>query len=109
MPKSEDAREFVIKGWLYEPVTLIWREGTLSSDNPEILASVKEKIRKLEEIGAFFLCPETRLCYTENYLADPFSAYLVLKHVLEVVHEAPDKAEVLAMSRLPAAKSLPCP
>jgi hypothetical protein len=108
MPKSEGKREFTIKGWLYDSVTLTWREGTLICDRPEILPMIEERIRKLEEIKAFILCPETRLFYTENYLAEPFSAYLVLKHILDIVYEAPDKNDILSITRLPARMSLPC-
>jgi hypothetical protein len=88
-------KEFTIKGWLYGPVSVTWKNGTLSCEPPEMLETIQRQIEKLEEINAFFLCPETGLIFSENYLAEPFSAYLVLKHLLETVYEAPDKHELI--------------
>ncbi|SEN50691.1 hypothetical protein [Lihuaxuella thermophila] len=94
--------EFMIKGWLYDHITLIWKDGELTGDQPEVLRIIKKRINKLEELKAILLCPETHLCYTENYLKEPFSAYLVLKHLLDVIYEEPDKKELLAHALLPA-------
>jgi hypothetical protein len=60
------------------------------SDKPDILEIIHNRIATLEEIKAFILCPKTGLFFTENYLRDPYAAYLVLKHLLEVVFEEPD-------------------
>lgn len=87
--------EFTIKGFLYDHITLTWKDGKLSSDQPELLRLIKKRIQQLEEVKAFILCPETRLFYTENYLKEPFSAFLVLKHILDVIYEAPEKKELL--------------
>lgn len=87
--------EFMIKGWLYDNITLTWKDGELTGDQPEVLNIIKKRINKLEELKAILLCPETQLFYTENYLKEPFSAYLVLKHLLDVIYEEPDKKELL--------------
>jgi len=99
-------RKFTIKGWLYDHITLTWKNGKLLSDRPDIQKIIEERIQQLEEIQAFVLCPDTRIFYTENYLKEPLSAYLVLKHILDVVYEAPDKKEVLRLSQ-PVAAYLP--
>lgn len=98
-------REFTIKGWLYERVTLTWKEGELFSDCPEVLEVIKQRIQHLEELKAFIFCPETKLFFTENYLEKPYSAYLVLKHVLEEIYEIPDKEEILDLNNQPTSSS----
>ncbi|MFC7439724.1 hypothetical protein [Laceyella putida] len=91
-------REFTIKGWLFDHITLTWREGELIADKPDILQVIKNRVKQLEELKAFILCPETRRFYMENYLAEPLSAYLVLKHILDTIYEGPDKKELLRIS-----------
>ncbi|MBA4493766.1 hypothetical protein ACFO25_05160 [Paenactinomyces guangxiensis] len=90
--------EFTIKGWLYDHVTLKWKDGQLMSDQTEVLQVIKKRIQELEESKAFIQCPETGLFYTDNYLKEPFCAYLVLKHILDVIYEEPDKKELLPVS-----------
>ncbi|MBH8600862.1 hypothetical protein [Thermoactinomyces sp. CICC 23799] len=98
-------RQFTIKGWLYEHITLTWKEGELFSDCPEVLEVIKKRIEELEELKAFIFCPETKRFFTENYLKKPYSAYLVLKHVLEEVYELPDKEEVLRLEDQPSSST----
>lgn len=90
--------EFTMRGWLYDHITLTWKNGKLLSDRPEIQEIIEERIQQLEALQAFVLCPDTKKVYTGNYLKHPLSAYLVLKHILEVVYEAPEKKDVLRLS-----------
>ncbi len=91
-------REFTIEGWLYEHITITWKEGKLYSDCPEVLEVINRQIQQLEKLRAFIFCPETKLFFTENYLQKPYSAYLVLKHILDEVYELPAKEEILALN-----------
>lgn len=90
--------EFTMKGWLYDHITLTWKNGKLLSDRPDIQEIIEDRIQQLEKLPAFVICPDTNKVYTGNYLKHPVSAYLVLKNILEVVYEAPDNKDVLRLS-----------
>lgn len=87
-----------MKGWLFDHITLTWREGELTADKPDILQVIIQRVKQLEELKAFILCPETHRFYMGNYLAEPLSAYLVLKHILDSVYEGPDKRDLVRIS-----------
>ncbi|MBD1373614.1 hypothetical protein IC620_14800 [Hazenella sp. IB182357] len=93
--------KFTIKGWLYDHVTLYWENGQLTSDRADILQVVFRRIDEIEASEAFLLCPKTHLFFTSNYLDEGYSAYLVLKHILEFVSEEPNPEELLYELSLP--------
>jgi hypothetical protein len=97
MVNAQLGTEFTIKGWLYDHITLTWKNGELMADNAEVLQFIHTQIQLLEETETFIFCPNTRLFFTKNFLQQPLSAYLVLKHLLKRMDEAPDEREFLPM------------
>jgi hypothetical protein len=87
--------EFTIKGWLYDHITLTWKNGQLTADNFGVLQFIHQQIQILEKAETLVFCPNTHSFFTENFLQQPLSAYLVVKHILEKIYEAPDERDLL--------------
>jgi hypothetical protein len=86
--------EFTIRGWLYGPIALTWKDGKLTADNTQLLQLIHQRIQQLEKTETFVFCSNTRLFFTKNFLQQPLSAYLVIKHILQEIDEAPDEREM---------------
>jgi hypothetical protein len=86
--------EFTIRGWLYGHIALTWKNGELTADNTQLLQLIHQRIQQLEETETFVFCANTRLFFTKNFLQQPLSAYLVIKHILQEIDEALDEREM---------------
>ncbi|TCS96889.1 hypothetical protein [Hazenella coriacea] len=98
MANKQTQMEFTIKGWLYDHITLTWKNGKLFGDHPEILEIIQTRVQQLEKVKAMILCKETHQYFTENYLQQPLSAFIVIQNILEEIYESPSLRDILQLN-----------
>lgn len=80
---------FSITGWLGVKVTLTWEDGKLVSDSP-LLPVIQQIIEDYEKSGYVLQEHTGGVPFEQDVLAHPYSAYLILTHILSDIEEAPN-------------------